>query len=75
MQITYIAEQMRGRAGAGASRRVLLLATLIGLSGVAACKRMGAGTAGTPRAADAAASTASSPQKSLYSVVPESVRL
>lgn len=67
MQITTIAEPMR--------RRALFLTTLLGLSAVAACERAGAGAAVAPRAADAAASAASAPLKSLYSVVPESFRL
>jgi hypothetical protein len=70
MQITDIAEPMK--------RCALLLASLVGLSGVAACERGDAGTAAALRGADtaaAAASAASLPPKSLYSVVPESFRL
>jgi hypothetical protein len=55
--------------------RALIIASLAALLGVGACDLPGAVPSPAPTGAEAASPAASAPPKSIYSVVPEGVRL
>jgi hypothetical protein len=59
----------------GTARAALLLATVLGASLLGACDRAVGAAAAVPPEADAAAPAASTPARSIYTVVPEGTRL